>query len=76
MVAAAKHFAKSHDVAHADGARISFLMVGLIRASNTQPVLVLRFEATSRRSPERYAASVERAGSRAGCFRSPTHGTP
>jgi phosphomannomutase/phosphoglucomutase len=42
------HFSKTHDVIDVDGARIQFEDGwGLIRASNTQPVLVLRFEALS-----------------------------
>jgi phosphomannomutase/phosphoglucomutase len=42
------HFKKTHDVVDIDGARIRFGDGwGLIRASNTQPVLVLRFEAQS-----------------------------
>ena len=32
---------------------------GLLRASNTQPVLVMRFEATSQSSLEAYRAEVE-----------------
>lgn len=45
---ASHHFAKTHEVNTIDGARIRFADGwGLIRASNTQPVLVLRFEATS-----------------------------
>jgi phosphomannomutase/phosphoglucomutase len=47
------HFAASHDVITVDGVRILFGDGwGLIRASNTQPALVARFEA---RSPERLA---------------------
>jgi phosphomannomutase/phosphoglucomutase len=43
------HFKKSkYDVMDVDGARVTFDDGwGLVRASNTQPVLVLRFEATS-----------------------------
>ncbi len=42
------YFKKTHNVVDIDGARISFGSGwGLIRASNTQPVLVLRFEAQS-----------------------------
>lgn len=61
------HYRRSHDVIDVDGARILFGegAWGLVRASNTQPVLVLRFEAGS---PERLArireeveALVERA---------------
>lgn len=44
--AAQKHFAESHDVIDVDGVRVLFPDGwGLIRASNTQPVLVMRFEA-------------------------------
>lgn len=44
-------FAQTHEVIAVDGARILFEGGwGLVRASNTQPVLVLRFEGTS---PER-----------------------
>lgn len=40
------HFRQTHDVIDVDGARIKFEHGwGLVRASNTQPVLVLRFEA-------------------------------
>ncbi len=45
------HFKKTHDVIDVDGARIQFDDGwGLIRASNTQPVLVLRFEAKRAKS--------------------------
>ena len=40
------HFRSSHQVLDVDGARVTFgTGWGLVRASNTQPVLVLRFEA-------------------------------
>jgi len=43
---ALKHFSATHEVIDVDGARVLFGDGwGLIRASNTQPVLVLRFEA-------------------------------
>ena len=43
---AVAHFRASHDVIDVDGVRVQFGDGwGLIRASNTQPVLVLRFEA-------------------------------
>ncbi|MGA1839768.1 MAG: phosphomannomutase, partial [bacterium] len=46
-----KIFQKNHKVISIDGARILFDRGwGLIRASNTQPVLVLRFEAFERES--------------------------
>jgi len=58
--AAAKHFALDHEVLTLDGARISFPAGwGLIRASNTQPVLVMRFEATSPEALARYRQEVE-----------------
>src|SRR5205823_374432 len=43
---AARHFADKYPVSTLDGVRITFSQGwGLLRASNTQPVLVLRFEA-------------------------------
>ncbi|GAB4335568.1 MAG: phosphomannomutase/phosphoglucomutase [Calditrichia bacterium] len=49
--AAAEYFKANHEVIDVDGVRILFGDGwGLVRASNTQPVLVLRFEA---RTPER-----------------------
>ena len=43
------HFRKTHDVIDVDGARVKFDGGwGLVRASNTQPVLVLRFEAATK----------------------------
>jgi len=51
---AAAYFAAKYPVATLDGVRITFPGGwGLLRASNTQPVLVMRFEA---RSPEALAA--------------------
>ncbi|MFQ5649030.1 MAG: phosphomannomutase/phosphoglucomutase [bacterium] len=45
----AEHFKKSYDAIDIDGARVLFGDGwGLVRASNTQPVLVLRFEAKTR----------------------------
>ena len=50
---AVKHFRSKHDVSDVDGVRVLYGDGwGLIRASNTQPVLVARFEA---RSPQRLA---------------------
>ncbi len=58
--AAARHFAASYDVLTLDGARISFPDGwGLLRASNTQPVLVLRFEAASQAALDSYRGLVE-----------------
>jgi phosphomannomutase/phosphoglucomutase len=43
---AVDHFRRTHDVSDVDGVRVLFGDGwGLIRASNTQPILVLRFEA-------------------------------
>ena len=43
---AVKHFSSKYDVIDVDGVRVLFGDGwGLIRASNTQPVLVMRFEA-------------------------------
>ncbi len=51
---AVEHFKQAHDVIAIDGARVLFDGGwGLLRASNTQPVLVARYEA---RTPERLAA--------------------
>ena len=54
---AVRHFARDHEVVAVDGARVLFGDGwGLIRASNTQPALVARFEA---RTPERLAEIQE-----------------
>ncbi len=51
VAALTRHFKKRYEVVDVDGARILFGDGwGLVRASNTQPVLVLRFEA---QTPER-----------------------
>ena len=51
---AAQHFKERYDVVDVDGARVLFGDgCGLVRASNTQTILVLRFEA---QSPERLDA--------------------
>ena len=57
---AAKHFAARYQVNTLDGVRITFPEGwGLLRASNTQPVLVLRFEASSEPALAAYRAEVE-----------------
>jgi phosphomannomutase/phosphoglucomutase len=57
---AARHFGSRYAVSTLDGVRITFPDGwGLLRASNTQPVLVLRFEATSAASLTAYRAEVE-----------------
>jgi phosphomannomutase/phosphoglucomutase len=72
--AAAAHFAKSHEVLTLDGARISFPEGwGLLRASNTQPVLVMRFEATSEKALQHYRHEVEHWLVAQGISTAPTH---
>src|SRR5213595_150078 len=57
---AARHFGAKYPVATLDGVRITFKDGwGLLRASNTQPVLVLRFEASSAAALAAYRAEVE-----------------
>ncbi len=57
---AALHFAALYPVNTIDGVRITFPKGwGLLRASNTQAVLVMRFEATDPESRDAYRAEVE-----------------
>jgi phosphomannomutase/phosphoglucomutase len=57
--AAVAHFTRDHDVIDVDGARILYGDGwGLIRASNTQPVLVVRFEARSQARMDAIRADV------------------
>jgi phosphomannomutase / phosphoglucomutase len=57
---AARHFAAKYPVSTLDGVRIRFPEGwGLLRASNTQPVLVLRFEAASAPALAAYRTEVE-----------------
>ncbi len=57
---AAVHFATQYPVNTIDGVRITFPNGwGLLRASNTQAVLVMRFEATDPASRDEYRAEVE-----------------
>lgn len=57
----ADEFKQHHDVIDIDGARILFSDGwGLIRASNTQPALVLRAEATSPAALQRITGALER----------------
>lgn len=54
------HYRQTHKVLDVDGARVEFENGwGLVRASNTQPVLVLRFEAQSKEELDRIKADVE-----------------
>ena len=56
---AAAHFASRYPVNTIDGVRMTFpLGWGLIRASNTQPILVLRFEATDQEALQQYQNEV------------------
>ncbi len=56
----AEHFRKTHRVVDIDGVRVLFPEGwGLLRASNTQPVLVERFEATSEALLDQYRKEVE-----------------
>ena len=56
------HFKKTREVIDVDGARVLFDHGwGLVRASNTQPVLVLRFEATNSDLLREYRNEVETA---------------
>ena len=57
---AAEYFASRYPVNTIDGVRITFPKGwGLLRASNTQPVLVMRFEATDEQARNAYRAEVE-----------------
>ena len=57
---AALHFAARYPVNTIDGVRITFPHGwGLLRASNTQPVLVMRFEATDPKLRDQYRGEVE-----------------
>jgi phosphomannomutase/phosphoglucomutase len=56
------HFRDKYEVLDVDGARINFANGwGLVRASNTQPVLVMRFEATTPELLAQYRSEVEAA---------------
>ena len=56
---AVKHFSARYPVNTIDGVRMTFPKGwGLIRSSNTQPILVLRFEATEPAALEAYQAEI------------------
>jgi phosphomannomutase/phosphoglucomutase len=60
------HYRKTHDVVDVDGARVRFDGGwGLVRASNTQPVLVMRFEADSEARLDAIKREVEEVVARA-----------
>jgi phosphomannomutase/phosphoglucomutase len=55
-----KHLRQSHQIIDVDGVRVLFDRGwGLVRASNTQPALVLRFEAETEEALDRYRETVE-----------------
>jgi phosphomannomutase/phosphoglucomutase len=55
-----EHFRLTHPVVDVDGARVLFPEGwGLVRASNTQPVLVMRFEARTQAQLDEYRKTVE-----------------
>jgi phosphomannomutase / phosphoglucomutase len=57
---------KRHQVVDVDGVRVPFAQGwGLVRASNTQPVLVMRFEATSEKLLNEYRTEIEEIVERA-----------
>jgi phosphomannomutase/phosphoglucomutase len=57
---AVEHFRRTREVVDVDGARVLFGDGwGLIRASNTQPVLVMRYEAPSQERLEAIRAEME-----------------
>jgi phosphomannomutase/phosphoglucomutase len=58
---AAEYFAARYPVNTIDGVRITFPQGwGLVRASNTQPILVMRFEATNPEALDAYRGEVVR----------------
>jgi phosphomannomutase / phosphoglucomutase len=57
-----EHLRQSHQIIDVDGVRVLFDRGwGLVRASNTQPALVLRFEAETEEALDRYRETVEAA---------------
>ncbi|NUP08788.1 MAG: phosphomannomutase/phosphoglucomutase [Polyangiaceae bacterium] len=70
-----EHFRATHSILDLDGARIDFGdgAWGLCRASNTQPVLVLRFEARSEPRLAEIRAEVQRVVEGAGAKVVPSH---
>jgi phosphomannomutase/phosphoglucomutase len=56
----AEIYRKRREIVDIDGVRVPFEEGwGLVRASNTQPILVMRFEATSKDLLEKYQTEVE-----------------
>jgi phosphomannomutase/phosphoglucomutase len=59
VAAAVAHFKRTHDVIEVDGARVLYGDGwGLIRASNTQPIIVARFEALTQERLDAIRADV------------------
>ena len=57
-----EHFRRTHSILDVDGVRVLFPEGwGLVRASNTQPVLVLRFEASTPELLDQYRKQTEAA---------------
>lgn len=57
---AARHFSEKYETLTIDGVRITFPDGwGLLRASNTQPILVMRFEASTEEALQQNRAEVE-----------------
>ena len=57
-----EHFRQRYPIIEVDGVRVLFDHGwGLVRASNTQPALVLRFEAETAEQLEEYRQLVEQA---------------
>ncbi len=55
-----EHFRKRYSIIDVDGVRVLFNHGwGLVRASNTQPALVLRFEAETEEQLQQYRETVE-----------------
>ena len=60
MKNAVAHFRKDHEVIDVDGARVLFDGGwGLLRASNTQPVLVARYEARTQEQLDKIQSTME-----------------
>jgi len=60
MARASAHFKNLFPVVDIDGVRINFPQGwGLLRPSNTQPVLVMRFEANTVELRDEYRAMIE-----------------
>lgn len=58
----ADHIRQHRPIVDVDGVRVPFEHGwGLVRASNTQPVLVMRFEAADKDSLDRYQSELEKA---------------